>query len=921
MRHLYKLRFFTGLVLALPVALGVVWYAWSAFASIDRYRRTTKDAPPLDAALFQLALHDELVRDWRRMTLPARPADSALPTFELSLNRENLDLLADTRNKRDGAAGYAAAFVRTRRKTYPAELRYRGGQHWHWIGPQQSLKLRFERGELIDGTRVLNLLNDVTPFGLEDQIILDLAREGGLLTPEYFPVWVRLNNTDMGVYRYQAQPEEGLLRRGRRIPGSMFSGDSESKAGVFADEAGWTKVASKDEAHEDDRSELARLLWAVNDATQEEFTAYATKSIDLERYAAFDALDVVFGGNDHDWFSNHKLYLDPYRGTMEPVAWGFRGFQHEPRMNLVDNPLLLRLKMTPGYLALRNRAVYQLLVGKAAVPEIRARADRSFARLLPDLDADPYWDAYKLLPRVSRFHRFMVRPMSKRKWLLSAQLELGGFARRSRYLLDLLESPGIRSTVSARGAAGVVRIVVDGDAAYTLRTVSVAAPCSGSFEIHADDGANTLVARGPLDRPARAEARVDLVAGVRFVPRPEPQAKTGPVLTEVEPRTYRFVVSADCMPASADLDLDNRTTGGSRRVSGSFAGAPPDGAPVPDAKDAKKVPAFAAGEVSAHPWEYPPSARTRDVVLGPGRVAITATRVFTAEQTVTVAPGTELALGPGVSLVFRGKVIVEGARIVPIESGTFHGGLVLHGPGTAGSRLGRLMVSGGSHPSASLGEYTAVVNLHDTTDIEIDRLTIESPSAVEDALHAVYVTRLRLRDVVVRKAPVDAVDLEFVDAEIRGLRVGAAGDDCLDLMGSAVNLDDSILTGCRNNGISAGEETTVVAHGALISGATVAVLAKNASSVLLSRSLVHRSGTALQTNLKELYYSGASSIGAQELFVVEVSKIVSAAAKTSIDPGFVQTSFEDRDLEYLRDEVVHLRNWDDLPGFVAEFER
>ena len=45
-----------------------------------------------------------------------------------------------------------------------------------------------------------------TPFGLEDQLALDLARESGLVTPECFPAWVRINNSHMGVDRYIAQP-------------------------------------------------------------------------------------------------------------------------------------------------------------------------------------------------------------------------------------------------------------------------------------------------------------------------------------------------------------------------------------------------------------------------------------------------------------------------------------------------------------------------------------------------------------------------------------------------------------------------------------------------------------------------------------------------------------------------------------------
>ena len=31
--------------------------------------------------------------------------------------------------------------------------------------------------------------------------------------------------------------------------------------------------------------------------------------LDIEKLALFDALDVVFGGDQHDYLSNHKLYF------------------------------------------------------------------------------------------------------------------------------------------------------------------------------------------------------------------------------------------------------------------------------------------------------------------------------------------------------------------------------------------------------------------------------------------------------------------------------------------------------------------------------------------------------------------------------------------------------------------------------------
>ncbi|HZN94243.1 MAG TPA: CotH kinase family protein, partial [Myxococcales bacterium] len=460
--RLYKASFLTGVLLSAPILLGVAWYAWSTYAGLDRYRRAAKvKDQPLDAELFQVALHDELTGDLRRMQLQDRPARSALPTFNLFLDRSSLDQLG-RRGGQEGEESYAPALLQKDGRTVEVRVRYRGGQPWHLLGAQKSMKVRVDRGQLVDGDRVFNLLNDPTPFGLEEQLILDLSRRLGLLTPDYRPVRVRLNNADLGVYRYETQPDEGLLRRSRRMPGSLYSGDTEAvdprtgDGALFSSVAGWQKVASRTPEEAQDFSELERLLEAVSRGTHRQFARFAAEELDLERYAAFDALDVVFGNSEHDYFSNHKLYFDPYAGRFEPVAWSFRGFNHEPRINMVDHPLLIRLKLTPGYLARRNRAVLELLNGSASVPEVRAAAQRHFEALYPELAADPYWDAYKLLPRVSRFHRFMVRPMSRGRWALAADAELEDYARRSRFVVDQLESGSAEGFWSAGGV--VVRV-------------------------------------------------------------------------------------------------------------------------------------------------------------------------------------------------------------------------------------------------------------------------------------------------------------------------------------------------------------------------------------------------------------------------------------------------------------------------------
>ncbi|MBI4819761.1 MAG: CotH kinase family protein [Deltaproteobacteria bacterium] len=957
--RIYRATFISGLILVAPLLIGVSWYVGKAYVYVTRYERAlgkpgTKS--PVDLELFQIALHDALVRDLLRLGQRDREPSRSLPTYSISLPRQSLDELAT--ESREDQDDYVKALLEKDGKIHEIKLRYRGEQPWHSLGAQRSMKVRLDRGDLVDGVRVFNLWNDPTPFGLEDQIILDLARAMGLLAPEYRPVWVRINNLDMGVYRFEAQPDETLLRQSHRIPGNMYSGDSKlvdpaTKTGaVFSDPPAWQKISARSEDDLADRADLLRLLDQVNTASFREFATYAEAAIDLEKYARFDALDVVFGGSEHDCFSNHKLYFDPYRGKMEPVAFSFRGFQHEATFNVIDHPLLIRLKQTPGYLALRDREVYSLLIGPASVSAIRTRADRAIDELSSDLLADPNWDAYKLLPRASRLHRFLVRPMTLDRWILASAREIDEFERRSRFLLDVLESSSVgfeRSPfVSAPelGASQWVSTVlatVDGHSAKRLQRVRARGcgarttgrapgPCALEIAVYADqnlDGIFDPHTDVELARSKSGEVELtgynQLTPRSTLIPHPDPSEKRGRVRVTSEPTSFvYFVVAVGTAPDELSLELADIVTGGSHlrlvRPTERLAIAAAESTSI------DSVPRLQPGERSPHPWAFSQPEPARELVLGPGEVSLSSSETYSSAVTTRILPGTALRLGPGVSLVFQGKLLAEGTLDLPIlvtsrEEGAF-GGIALAGPGTRGSKLRWVRMERGSRAQSTAAEYTGLFSAYDTRDLTVSDSTFVGGERDDDVFHLYGVTDLSMHEVTIASAPVDALDLEFVEGELRGLEVKGAKDDCLDLMGSRLTVTDAVLVGCANNGVSAGEETELLANGLVVAGAKTGVLAKNASSVRLIRSLLFDTERALRARAHEVRYGGTSRIGATDVFVVEARSVSEADRSSTIELSGVEVGIpEGTDLRHIITEVLQIDDGGDLVSALRELER
>lgn len=985
--RLYRVRPVSTLVLCLPGALLVTWYGWLAFAKLHRYQAAVGETGPLSAELYQIALHDTLMSDWRRVTMPPAPEESSLHTFRLLLERDEWGELMDSASVRDDRP-YVRGKVEdvTKGELIEARVRLRGGRHWHLGETQKSFKIKADKGDLIAGNRVANLINDPTPMVVGEQLIIDLAKESGILTPAAYFARLKVNTKDLGVYHYEAGADESLLREARRIPGSIYSGELPGDAATEALWAGpelWTKVASRtdDEADKANFAELGQFLKHFREDSATAFADFADNELDVRKFALMDVLDVAFGGDQHDFRENHQYYLDPYKGRWEPIAWNFRGFQSDRHFNIVDNPILLRLKYLPGYLTLRDRLLYEFLSGEGSPDRIHHRAAKLLKKLAGELKSDPYFDAYRQLPRVDTFMRRMVRPMTLKRLALVAESELVTYNNRHAELVSALEknplylqmgSPVVRpAAVAAPGETAAlpdaspqkkqakakaaskpspeaepaaplptrhltpVSVVIDGEAGAELRELDVKFDdaCQSPDAVllrHTNPKAQVLDEGWSPVAVRTAHGQLELVSpltltpGVRIVAHERPNPRRGNIRSEVVPEQYAFALETSCTPVAIVAEARNTATGAlilSRPVTQTTLERLPQAY-----TEASATPRFTVGEVAPHHWQYAERAAT-EITLGPGDVDVPTTRVFDETESVIVEPGTRLRMGPDASLVFLGKVKFRGVADAPIalEPATDKpwGGVAIQGEATAGSRLRHVLAHGGSEPVYRAVAYPAMLNIHATSDIDIEDCTFGKHAGKTDLLHAAYVDDLRVTDTRIQDVGGDAIDLEFTNAKLKRLRVINAGDDALDLMGTRVDLNDSLLLGMEGNGVSAGEESAVTIRNSLIADGKIGVQAKNASTITLSGTILLHNDTGVRTYQKTVRYDGESRVSANVLFVVGSTK---HAIKRSdrddegegkLDEGrILQALPQSGVLDHVLSNVLQLSNWQDLEGWV-----
>ncbi len=941
LRRLYRASLLPSLVICLPGILLAFWYSWNAYAQLDRYRRAVRQKAPIDLETLQIALYDQLEGDLRRMWMPPPPSPSRLDAYVLHLTRQGFSTLEDSAEGDERP--YVDAKLEHGGRVLDAKVRLRGGRHWHVGGAQKSLKVKLDKGELVEGHRVFNLINDPTPLVIGEQLVLDLAREEGLLAPVSDFVRLKINARDFGVFHYETAADESLLRNARRLPGSIYESELPASAAteeLWTQPKHWTKVASRTDSVADkaNRADLERFLRAVRSADAREFHDFALHELNLEAFAELDALEVAFGADQRDFRENHSYYFDPYRGSWEPLAVQFRGFRDDPSFNLVDNPVLLRLKLDPGYLSLRDRRLYEFLTGKGTPAALRARAARLLERLAPELASDPYWDAYHQLPRIDAFHRRMVRPNTLRRLGLVVESEFTTYSHRHAQLVSELErnplylelgatEPAAQVEVAARRQLPELRtplrLLIDGHAGVALNALALSFPstCAEPSPRVLRQGEELPALSGAGQLELKQELLLYPSAGIAS--RANPSARRGSVQAEEIPIDYPLELRSRCAPER--VVARGRQLASDARVVSRPAPAELLARLPARRLGAEQVPALSAGEAAPHPWQLP-APSSSEVRLGPGEVKIDATRVFEAGQTVTVAPATQLRLGPGVSLVFLGPVHFLGQRQHPIViSGSGSepwGGIALQGPGTRGSEWHNVELRGGTHPSFRSTDYPALVDVHDSSDVVFENCHFADQVSKLDTLHLAYVHNGEIRDSSFRGSPEDAIDLEYSSVALRLVRIVGAGDDGLDLMGSRVKLSDSVILGVTGNGISAGEESHVDVQNSLVADCKVGVLAKNAAQIALSGSLLFRNATGVHTYQRTVRYAGPSEVSANVLFVVGSNTAAvdrDDRKHDSLDQGRVLLDLPQRGaLDHVLEDVLELNDWDQLPRWLDE---
>jgi hypothetical protein len=248
------------------------------------------------------------------------------------------------------------------------------------------------------------------------------------------------------------------------------------------------------------------------------------------------------------------------------------------------------------------------------------------------------------------------------------------------------------------------------------------------------------------------------------------------------------------------------------------------------------------------------------------------------------------------------------------------GGIAITGPGASGARLSHVIAEGGDMPQDSAVIYPGMINVHDASDVVISNCAFRANRGKGDMFHGAYAHDLVFDQVIVEDTALDALDLEFCDVRIAGLRLQDIGDDGIDLMDTRLSLRESVIRNVTHNGISAGQESRLTTDNVVVALTKTGIIAKDASRLALLSTLLYRNRIGLDIEDVSDHYDGSVNATADLLYIVGAKTPQKRKARKgknppALDDGYIRYGFSDyRTLRGLFSDVLRIGGPEDLAG-------
>ncbi len=702
----------------------------------------------------------------------------------------------------------------------PVDVRKRGDNSIHFTTPKRTLTVKTPRTEFFKEYRQFGLsVKDV----LTATVASGMADRFDLMAPRTTAVPVFLNNRFAGMYRFLEVIDESFLRPLPRMPGNIYRGDAAERGdyfkglprGVFQNPYIWDRVSFNDRPSGPGQ-QLQAFIADVNGTTFEDHLSLMGR-VERPELARLMAYYLIMGDPWHaDAIHNQFWYEDPSSGLLHPIPWDVR-IMELGRNNQRLNPFLQAALRDPYLVDLVLQEVRAYLDAG-----IEASADSMATALERRFHDEFEFDRLRrgLVPDVGtagEIRRIVAGNAALlRQWMADDTIAVSISPSAGLTILDIATRGRVGADLAGFSAAGATapRLYEDrnGNGVLDPADSGVAVTCS-----QAAGGQDCILRRPEALFPGWDAGGVGIHRGTVH---------------------YRFFLTGERRQVVPTLR--NRITGAEAAVVPLQPGA------------------VLARTRSFSPWDFPVRAARSHRLSG--SIRLDSTLKIAEGDTLIIAPGTDIRLGPDASILSRGLVIARGTAERPIrirQGDAPHpwGAFSLQGHGADRSELAWVEITGGGGALLDGIEYTGMVNLHRVDGVRLTHVLMADNVRSDDTFHALHASFV-LSDSRVLRGNSDAIDLDLSTGEISRNLIERAGGDGIDLMTSTPRIFDNRIVDSHDKGISVGEASAPVIFNNVIAGCARGIEVKDLSRPLILNNTLERNGIGIYQDRKNWRYGG-----------------------------------------------------------------
>jgi hypothetical protein len=843
---------------------------FGGLTGMEKYKKATTFNLNYSFTNFHHFINEYVGRQYQKLTAEALPGQTSLPSFYLYADEQDLESL-ESNLPASGKLEFKKSHIKVDNPelSSEAEFRYRGGMDLHWLYEKKSIRIKLPPYTTYRNERQFNLVNPSTIHTITDWVSYDMARSIGLLTPEYFPARLFINNETNGLHFFLSKVDESFLRKNNRMPGSIYSGDTiyvpepfgksdgvgekvyayKGRPSLWFDERLWQKDASRNMESENNREDIELFIKTVNEPDPMVFMEKFELHFDKKQFYRFWALDKLVGSDHHDLFHNHRIYFDPYLGKFEPIEWDIRFWTISKSLSVT--PFYKQILLNPVLRYEHDLVVYDLWK-TYTVSNVNKMINEADSKIKSELAADPYRHQPDGYLKYGGFGKALPFSMDEYSKAVDVLKKVYNFRHK---LIDerLGFSNAIFKVENISGKESKVTIALSGNSPVDFDPWSLIPESLHKdvrlFRIYENKSYPVLMGQGK----DKLYPGIAIIEGYKFA-----NISNG--------METRVMESYSQSPIHYEYLIKGAETGDIEKLIGINA-------ITSEKVIINKVVDLPSDEktVSLHPWELLEKESIEKEIVLSGTIEVNEDKFYTKEQTVKILPGTVFKLAKNRSIYFFGKVLAQGTEDLPVrferkQQDQAWGAVVIHGQEATGTVLSHIVVSGGSITKHNLVSYPGQFNIHDVNSFLLEHCSISDNTIGDDALHVAYSNGV-INNCFFKNTAFDAIDMDIVNVSLSNSKFINIGNDAIDLMNSKSKISYVDINGTGDKCISIGEASEVSVENSLLKSCVLGIAVKDQSRVNVKDIKFNlEKGKAIALYRKNARYSKGGEITGDRLF-------------------------------------------------------